>query len=578
MIRRTTVLPLGLLLATTACSNVLGIKDDSKAADCLVDKDCKQSGQICVDYRCEDSDTASGGSSSDLIGNGAKGGKTSKSSGGSSATTSSARTGGTSSGIGGSSVGGVSAAGGTSATGGTTNVASGGNTAAGAGGLSGATTPVGGTSGSGGATTAITSSSGGNTTLGGSTSSGGTTTTTSSSGGTTDVGGTTGTGGSTETTGGAGGTTSSSGGFTNAGGTAGTGGGSSSVPVCTPGTYKCVYYDDASPRVVNAATCKSNGQWSDEVLCPDYCDEAEGCVSAPSCVGLNGCSGNISCCNSLSLPEGEFNRSIPENGVTDCSADSPCPATVSAFRLDTFEVSVARFRKFVEAYEIGDALYRPAPGDGKNPNSADDTGWRTEWNELLPESREKLEAMIENPACGAYLYTESTGVNERKPINCIDWYVASAFCIWDGGRLPTEVEWNYAAAGGDQDRYYPWSYPATAKAIDAEYATYRRAYVTPAATQVGATSKGMSRWGQYDLAGNMYEWVFDVYAETYPANTECRDCAVAGWTANSPDPISRVLRGGGYTSAADGVAAAARSYDEEANSWADIGFRCARDF
>jgi formylglycine-generating enzyme required for sulfatase activity len=55
----------------------------------------------------------------------------------------------------------------------------------------------------------------------------------------------------------------------------------------------------------------------------------------------------------------------------------------------------------------------------------------------------------------------------------MDWYEAYAFCIWDGGFLPTDAEWNYAAAGGAQQRAYPWSNPPTSLTIDPSYARLR---------------------------------------------------------------------------------------------------------
>ena len=55
------------------------------------------------------------------------------------------------------------------------------------------------------------------------------------------------------------------------------------------------------------------------------------------------------------------------------------------------------------------------------------------------------------------LYQTWTANNDNLPMNCITWFEAFAFCIWDGGRLPTELEWNYAAAGGSSQNVYPCS-------------------------------------------------------------------------------------------------------------------------
>jgi len=164
-------------------------------------------------------------------------------------------------------------------------------------------------------------------------------------------------------------------------------------------------------------------------------------------------------------------------------------------------------------------------------------------------------------------------------MDCVTWYEAMAFCIWDGGYLTTEAEWNYAASGGMEQRAYPWSSPSTSTSIDCIYANY---YVnspsgtycvngtTGAVNRVGSeSSKGDGRWGHSDLAGNVWEWTLDWYTGTYPL--PCNDCAHLTTSSN------RVLRGGGFDYGAASLRAAYRgSFYPPTDRYGNVGWRCAR--
>jgi formylglycine-generating enzyme required for sulfatase activity len=163
---------------------------------------------------------------------------------------------------------------------------------------------------------------------------------------------------------------------------------------------------------------------------------------------------------------------------------------------------------------------------------------------------------------------------DKKPMNCVTWFEAMAFCAWDGGFLPTEAEWNYVAAGGNEQRSYPWSSPASSLTIDCSYADYYDGNYcvnppTGAVDRVGSTSpKGDGKWGHADLGGNVVQWALDSYQSSY-ANP-CNDCA--DLTSSS----LRVIRGGGYRDAAPSLRGASRNGSAPAARFGDIGARCAR--
>ena len=294
----------------------------------------------------------------------------------------------------------------------------------------------------------------------------------------------------------------------------------------------------------------------------------------PNCRGLPptcGPGGDEDCCQSAPVAGGAFHRSYDAVGFTDMGY----PATVSSFVLDKYEVTVGRFRAFVEA-GFGTQTSPPAAGAGARP-ALSGSGWDSAWNTRLVGTTAALKERIQ---CNAayHTWTEAPGANESEPIDCVTWYEAMAFCIWEGGYLATEAEWNYAASGGNDQRVYPWSSPATSGAIDCTYANY---YVnSPAGTfcvdgvrgganRVGSEApKGNGRWGHADLAGGVWEWTLDWYASAYAA--ACSDCA------NLTPGAFRVTRGGSFLDEARFLRASYRGYLSPGDRSDITGFRCAR--
>jgi formylglycine-generating enzyme required for sulfatase activity len=317
-----------------------------------------------------------------------------------------------------------------------------------------------------------------------------------------------------------------------------------------------------------------------------------------------------------------------QGGTFNRNNDGTKAATVSSFKLDKFEVTVGRFRAFVEAGE-GTLAKPPATGSAAHPKIAN-SGWNAEWNDaaknLFPSSKAALESALNGGTWSA-----TPGANEIRPITNVTWFLAFAFCGWDGGRLPTNAEWNYAAAGGSEQRLYPWE----GTNIDDSYASYDCDYSGPdyncvpvfglrcsdgtvCVTQgalcpngstcsnvqtgtsctgcatypaeialVGALPNGVARWGHFELAGNVAEWTLDASGdkENILLPTPCNDCASLvpgnpeGLSAGGSDDTFMVTRGGHWnvlntTTPLRNTSATAAQFETKSQ---EIGFRCARD-
>ena len=144
----------------------------------------------------------------------------------------------------------------------------------------------------------------------------------------------------------------------------------------------------------------------------------------------------------------------------------------------------------------------------------------------------------------------------QHPVVYTNWYMAKEYCEWRGARLPTEAEWQKAAQGTD-GRIYPWG----DEEIDNTFVNYG----SPDTKTVGSYPKGVSPYGAYDMAGNVWEWVADWY-DSYPGNTD---------SDSHYGTSFRVLRGGSWLDSSDGVRSANRFQLVPSFNKDYYGFRCS---
>lgn len=302
-----------------------------------------------------------------------------------------------------------------------------------------------------------------------------------------------------------------------------------------------------------------------------------------------GASGTESCCTSLlvtGVTSASFSRSY--DGLSTGYTDSKWKAQISSFRLDKYEVTVGRFRQYVAAVIAG---WKPTAGSGKHthlngglglagPASGYEPGWDPAFTttENFPTTKDVwdknlvTETGMTDPSYRP-TWTSLPGANEKKPINQVNWFDAYAFCIWDGGFLPSEAEWNYAAAGGVDQRVYPWAaaYPPGSTTISGSNCAYSVSAGGAGTKNVGSYPLGDGKWGHADLAGNVAEWTIDFFKATYNETT-CTDCAFT----YAPGEYFRMIRGGAFNGDPPDILVSKRGNTSAARRAEWSGFRCAR--
>jgi|GEM_PF-1009120 len=195
----------------------------------------------------------------------------------------------------------------------------------------------------------------------------------------------------------------------------------------------------------------------------------------------------------------------------------------------------------------------------------------------------------QNPDGGVYLDTsqgiaqvyangtdwQSFSNFEDHPVIEVTWFGARDYCEFQGGRLPTESEWEYASRGPD-DLIYPWGNEFDALSAnfcdencELSWAENSLDDGFSRTAPVNSYPDGISWVGAYNLSGNVKEWVSTLYS-TYQPDESNEDLL------NRED--NRVLRGGSWDTVIDFLRSSRRVSMHPTRTDYYWGFRCARDF
>ena len=161
------------------------------------------------------------------------------------------------------------------------------------------------------------------------------------------------------------------------------------------------------------------------------------------------------------------------------------------------------------------------------------------------------------------------------PVVHVSWYDAVAYARWSDKRLPTEAQWEYAARSGLRDANFPWG---RQEMVDGHYRANCRQHGKDARADgfemlAPVASYPPSRFGLYDMSGNVWEWCDDRYGEDYYATGPREE------PQGPAEGSFRVVRGGSWLSPENyclGHQVSTRGKRLPEETYQHVGFRCMR--